>query len=53
MEKLRRYEFEYSDLLAHAEVLFRLRQGCVIEKERHIVHYGEDTWQIDVFLSSV
>jgi adenylate cyclase len=46
---LRRLELEYPVPILEAEALMPLRQGAVIEKTRHLVPYGDLTWEIDVF----
>ena len=46
---LRRLELEYPIPILEAEALMQLRHGSVIEKVRHLVPWGELTWEIDVF----
>jgi adenylate cyclase len=46
---LRRLELEYPIPVLQAEALMQLREGSVIEKTRHVVSYGDLTWEIDVF----
>jgi adenylate cyclase len=46
---LRRLEFEYPIPVLEAEAMFKLRQGSVIEKVRHVVPWGGLAWEIDVF----
>jgi adenylate cyclase len=45
----RRLELEYSIPTLEAEAMMALRQGAVIEKIRHLVPWGDLTWEIDVF----
>jgi adenylate cyclase len=47
--ELRRLELEYPLPLADAEALMQLREGALIEKVRHVVPWGDLTWEIDVF----
>jgi len=47
--ELRRLELEYPVPVVEAEALMQLRQGCVIEKVRHIVPWDDLKWEIDVF----
>jgi adenylate cyclase len=47
---LRRLELEYKVPLLEAEAMMQLRQGCVIEKLRHIVPWDDLNWEIDLFL---
>jgi adenylate cyclase len=47
--QLRRLEFEYPIRTADAEALMSLRQGSVIEKERHTLPWQGLMWEIDVF----
>jgi adenylate cyclase len=44
-----RSEFEYEIPPADAEALLQLCGGAVLEKRRHIVHYGGMDWEVDVF----
>jgi len=46
---LRRLELEYPIPVIQAEALMQLREGSIIEKIRHVVPYGNLTWEIDVF----
>jgi adenylate cyclase len=46
---LKRLEFEFPIPLADAEALLALRQGAIIEKIRHSVHWHGRCWEIDVF----
>jgi adenylate cyclase len=46
---LRRLELEYPIPVIQAEALMQLREGSIIEKTRHVVPYGNLTWEIDVF----
>jgi adenylate cyclase len=46
---LRRLELEYPIRVIQAEALMQLREGSIIEKTRHVVPYGNLTWEIDVF----
>jgi adenylate cyclase len=46
---LRRLELEYPIPVLEAEALLPLRQGAIIEKVRHLVPWGDLTWEIDVF----
>jgi adenylate cyclase len=46
---LRRLELEYPVPMLDAEALIPLRRGSVIEKERHVVPWGDLAWEIDVF----
>ena len=46
---LRRLELEYPIPVLQAEALMQLREGSIIEKTRHLVPYGGQTWEIDVF----
>jgi len=46
---LRRLELEYPIPILEAEALLPLRQGSIIEKERHVVPWGDLNWEIDVF----
>jgi len=46
---LRRLELEYPIPVIQAEALMQLREGSIIEKVRHVVPYGNLTWEIDVF----
>lgn len=46
---LTRLEFEYEIPLAHAEAMFALRQGAIIEKVRHLVPVDGVAWEVDVF----
>jgi adenylate cyclase len=47
--QLRRLEFEYPIPTADAAALMDLRQGSVIEKERHTIPWQGLMWEIDVF----
>jgi adenylate cyclase len=47
--KLRRREFEYAIPTLDAEELISLRRSYIIKKVRHIVPYGNLSWEIDVF----
>jgi CYTH domain-containing protein len=44
-----RQEFEYEIPVADAEELLHLSPCPVIEKERHLVPYGNHTFEVDVF----
>jgi adenylate cyclase len=44
-----RAEFEYDIPLADAEPLLKLCEQPVIEKRRHLVKYGDHTFEVDVF----
>jgi adenylate cyclase len=46
---MRRLEIEYPIALPEAEALMALRQGSVVEKVRHVVRYGDETWEVDEF----
>ena len=46
---LRRLELEYPIPVLEAEALMQLRQGSIIEKERHVVPCGALAWEIDIF----
>jgi adenylate cyclase len=46
---LRRLELEYPVPVVEAEALMQLRQGSVIQKTRHVVPWGDLTWEIDEF----
>jgi adenylate cyclase len=51
--ELRRLELEYKIPVLEAEAMMALRQGAVIEKVRHVVPWGELTWEIDVFSATM
>lgn len=46
---LRRLELEYPIPVLQAEALMQLREGSIIEKTRHVVPHGNQTWEVDVF----
>lgn len=46
---LRRLELEYKVPTLEAEAMIPLRHGSIIDKERHLVPWGDLTWEIDVF----
>jgi adenylate cyclase len=46
---LRRLELEYPIPVLDAERMVQLRHGAVVEKVRHLVPWGDLTWEIDVF----
>jgi len=46
---LRRLELEYPIPVLEAEALMQLRDGCIIEKTRHVVPHGDLAWEIDIF----
>jgi adenylate cyclase len=46
---LRRLELEYPIPILQAEALMQLREGSVVEKTRHVVPHGNETWEVDVF----
>ena len=47
--ELRRLELEYPVPIEDAEALMGLRSGAILEKVRHIVPYGDTTFEVDVF----
>lgn len=44
-----RNEWEYPIPIEDARELLQLASGTIIEKIRHIVHYGEHKWEVDEF----
>lgn len=46
---LSRYEFEQRISLPDAEELLKLCEPGIIDKVRHLVHVGKNTWEVDVF----
>lgn len=44
-----RQEFEYDIPVEDARALMQLTLGRVVEKRRHIVPAGDETWEVDVF----
>ena len=44
-----RQEFEYEIPLNDARKLLELCNPPIIKKERYIVPYGEETWEVDIF----
>jgi adenylate cyclase len=47
--ELKRLELEYPIPVAEAEALIKLREGSVVEKQRHVVPWHDLAWEIDVF----
>ena len=46
---LKRLELEYPIPVLDAERMLALRQGAVIEKNRHLVPWRNLTWEVDLF----
>ncbi len=44
-----RNEWEYPIPIEDAREMLQLASGTIIEKIRHIVHYGEHKWEVDEF----
>lgn len=49
---LARLEFEYGIPVADAELLLKLSDGPIIEKQRHLFPFAGLTWEIDEFLGA-